>query len=327
MDVDAIGDFEHLGHVVADQHDRQAALLDVEDELQHAARFANAERGRRLVHDDHAAAEGRGARHRDALPLSARQRLDRLADVLDGEQAELGEFLPRVALHAGAVELAQHCAGEARGAPLAPEKEIVGDAERGRERQVLVDRLDAGQPGVLRRAEVDRPALQPDLARIGNNGAGERLDEAGLARAVVADDRQDLAGIEVEVGAVERRDPAVSLDQAARLQDGLALRAHVAILRSHWSMATATMLRKPTAKSCHSTSTPERARPLRKTPTISAPSSVPKIEPRPPNRLVPPITTAVIESRLAVWPACGETEPMRPIRTQPATPQIGPATP
>ena len=67
------------------------------------------------------------------------------------------------------------------------------------------------------------------------------------------------------------------------------------------------MISTPTVNSCQSTSRPASARPLRNTPTISAPISVPTIEPRPPNRLVPPITTAVIESRLAVWPACGLT--------------------
>ena len=50
--------------------------------------------------------------------------------------------------------------------------------------------------------------------------AGERLDQAGLAGAVVADDGQDLAGQQVEVGAVERGDVAVALDQAAGLQHG-----------------------------------------------------------------------------------------------------------
>ena len=50
---------------------------------------------------------------------------------------------------------------------------------------------------------------------------------------------------------------------------------------------------------------------------MSAPTSVPTIEPRPPNRLVPPITTAVIESRLAVPPEIELTAPIRPIRTQP----------
>ena len=47
------------------------------------------ERRGRLVHDDDAAAERRGARDGHALALAAGKRLDRLADVLDGEQPEV----------------------------------------------------------------------------------------------------------------------------------------------------------------------------------------------------------------------------------------------
>ena len=108
VDVDAVGDLEHMRHVVADQDDRQAAPLHVEHQLEHLARFLDAERRRRLVHDDDAAAEGRGPRHRHALALAAGQRLDRLVDVLDGQQAELVELLraPRFCI-AGAVEQAE----------------------------------------------------------------------------------------------------------------------------------------------------------------------------------------------------------------------------
>ena len=48
-----------------------------------------------------------------------------------------------------------------------------------------------------------------------------------------------------------------------------------------------------------------QARPIRDTVTMSAPISVPQDRPRPPNRLVPPMTTAVIVSRLASAPALG----------------------
>ncbi|MNT99256.1 hypothetical protein D3C72_2420620 [compost metagenome] len=61
-------------------------------------------------------------------------------------------------------------------------------------------------------------------------------------------------------------------------------------------------------------------------PTMSAPSSVPMIEPRPPNSEVPPITTAVMESRFAVWLPSGDTAPTRPISTQLASAQMKPAS-
>src|SRR5688572_16207109 len=146
---------------------------------------------------------------------------------------------------------------------------------------------------------MNRLTVHQDLAVVGRDRAGQRLDQCRFARTVVADHRQDLAGVELEVRLVQSRDAAEPFGKSAGLQDGRAVR-HAETLRSHWSIETATMIRKPTANSCHSTSTPESARPLRNTPTISAPISVPMIEPRPPNRLVPPITTAVMESRFAV---------------------------
>src|SRR5262249_11828849 len=157
----------------------------------------------------------------------------------------------------------------------------------GGQSQVLVDGLDAGAPCIHRRAEMDLLAVHQDLAMVGRDRAGQRLDQRRLAGAVVADDRQDLAGIEIEIRLVEGRDPAEPLDEPAGREKGGGV-GHAETPRSHWSIETATMRRKPTANSCHSTSTPERARPLRNTPTISAPISVPMMEPRPPNRLVPP---------------------------------------
>ena len=47
---------------------------------------------------------------------------------------------------------------------------------------------------------------------------------------------------------------------------------------------------------------------------------VPRMPPRPPNRLVPPITTAVIVSRLASTMAFGLAVPARPISIQAVMP-------
>src|SRR5690606_8701165 len=150
--------------------------------------------------------------------------------------------------------------------------------------------------------------------RIRDHRAAQRLDQGGLARAIVAYDAEYLVRVEIEIGIVERHDPAIALGQAPGLQDGFSP-VHAEFFRIHWSMATARMMRRPTVNSCQRTSTPASARPLRNTPTISAPTSMPMIEPLPPNSEVPPITTAVMASRLAVCPASGETAPMRPMTT------------
>src|SRR5579863_2850336 len=312
-----------MRHIVRNENDRQPAPLHVKDQLQDAPRFLHAERRRRLVHDDDAFGECCGARHRDALALAARESLDRLIDVLNGHQPKLVELVARELLHRGAVERAKDAAYGPGRAHLAPQEHIVGDRQGRREREVLIDCLDSGFPCVDRRAEMHDLAGEPDFSGIGNDGAAERFDERRLAGAVVADHGENLARKEIEVGLVERGNAAVPLDEAARLKDRFG--AHCDTLRIHWSSATATMINTPMANSCHSTSSPARETLERNTPTISAPIKVPTIEPRPPKRLVPPITTAVMLSRLAFSPAVGLIAPMRPISAQPAIAAISPA--
>ena len=129
----------------------------------------------------------------------------------------------------------------------------------GGQRQVLVDRLDPRPARLEGRLEVHRLAVEPDLTLVGDHRAGQRLDQAGLAGAIVPDHRQDLAGVELEVRPVDRRHVAVALHQAARRHDRRALRvlrrdvqgpgrgdlAHSARLRANWSTDTARMTRMP----------------------------------------------------------------------------------
>src|SRR5271170_7175273 len=102
---------------------------------------------------------------------------------------------------------------------------------------------------------------------------------------------------------VERGHAAVALDELSPDENGFD--AHFETLRIHWSRATATMIRTPMANSCHSTSSPASDTAERNT---------------------PPITTAVMLSRLPLAPAVGLIAPMRPISAQPAIAAISPAS-
>src|SRR4029079_18658107 len=106
---------------------------------------------------------------------------------------------------------------------------------------------------------------------------------------------------ELEVAVGDRGDRPVPLDQALRLEHrGAPVRRgaacagfrsrHTLTFRIHWPIATASSTRMPIAKPCQTTSTPASCSPLRNTPTIRAPTSVPSTIPRPPNRLGPPHT-------------------------------------
>ena len=76
-------------------------------------------------------------------------------------------------------------------------------------------------PRVERRVELDRPALEEDLAGVGLVDAGQRLDQRRLAGAVVADERDDLLGVDGEARAAQRADAAEALDDPLGFEQGL----------------------------------------------------------------------------------------------------------
>ena len=116
-----------------------------------------------------------------------------------------------------------------------------------------------------------------------------------------------------------------TLDEVLALKNGF---HHADTFLIHWSTATAAMMREPMSRKVHCGFAPAIRRPSSNTPTISAPKKAPRIEPRPPNREIPPITTAVMDWMLPITPvvADGETDPKRPIITQPASPQMKPTS-
>ena len=83
--------------------------------------------------------------------------------------------------------------------PLAAEEHVRDDVEVVREREVLVHDLDPELRGVARPVDVDRFALEADLALVEGVDADDALDERRLAGAVVADERHDFAPAHLEV--------------------------------------------------------------------------------------------------------------------------------
>jgi len=206
--------------------------------------LADAQRGCRLVEDHDLAAERAGAGDGHRLALATGEGLDCLVDVLQGRNAEALDVLGRVALHRLRVEHPQTAPEEALAPDLAREVEVARDVERRCDGEGLVDRLDAGETGVRRRAEPDVVAVDLDAPLVRDHGAGQALDERRLARAVVADHRQDLARVQGQVDTAQADDPPEHLHQAVGLQHG---RTHAFTLLIHWSTDTARMTRTPTA--------------------------------------------------------------------------------
>ena len=97
---------------------------------------------------------------------------------------------------------------------LAAHEEIGDDVDVGAEREVLVDGLDAGRLRLGRRGEVALDAVEDDAPGARRHAAGDDLDQRRLAGAVVAEERDDLAAIDVEADAAQRLDRAEMLGDA-----------------------------------------------------------------------------------------------------------------
>ena len=76
---------------------------------------------------------------------------------------------------------------------LAAHEDVLGDRQVGEERRLLVDDRDARGLGLRGRAEVDRLAVEQQLAAVAAVHAGDDLDQRRLAGAVLADEGVDRA--------------------------------------------------------------------------------------------------------------------------------------
>ena len=204
----ARGQFRVVGH----HHDGGALLVDVLQQLHHAARHLRVEVAGRFVGQQQARAAGQRAGDRHALLLTAGQRR--------GQGVRLvGEAYALQQLHRLLVRL-----GLGNAAHLArAEGHVVDRLEVREEVEALEHHADVGaQAGEL-------PALlgQP-LPVDGDLPGGDRLEpvqaaaQGRLPGAGGADQRHDLAAVDVEIDALQRLEVAEELVDAAHGDQGLA---------------------------------------------------------------------------------------------------------
>ena len=91
---------------------------------------------------------------------------------------------------------------EARG--LHAQDHVLRHREVRRERELLVDHLHAGAPGLQRIPGPVGGPVEGHLSPVGRQGAGEDRHERALARTVLAHERADLAGSDLQVDSVQR---------------------------------------------------------------------------------------------------------------------------
>jgi hypothetical protein len=89
--------------------------------------------------------------------------------------------------------------------------QVRGGVEVEREREILVHGLDAEALRVGRTVQDHPAAVDLDASGVQRQDTGECLHQRALARAVVADERHDLARVDAETGAPQRFDVAEAL--------------------------------------------------------------------------------------------------------------------
>ena len=83
-------------------------------------------------------------------------------------------------------------------------EDVFGDAELGKQQQFLIDRRHAGAARIVRRGKLDLRPVDQNRTSVGLIDAGHDLDQRRFARAVLAEQRVDLARADVERNARER---------------------------------------------------------------------------------------------------------------------------
>ena len=192
---EAVADLVHLVEEVRDEEDRDALLLQRADDAEELGDLVGVEARGGLVEDEHLRlhVDRSGDRnellHRERVVAEERPRVE--------VEVEAREQFGGAAAHRPPVDRAE-------AARLAAEHDVLGHRQVRQEVDLLVHRRDARCLRLGGAAERHLLAREGDGAGVDAVDARERLDERGLARAVLAHERVHLAGEHAEVDAVER---------------------------------------------------------------------------------------------------------------------------
>ena len=150
---DAIGDRKNLVEAMADIDDADAALLEAAHDVEQTRHVAFRQRRGRLVHDEDARVMRQSAQNLDALTVADGQDADDLI------RREIVDFERVRAAVAASARIARQSMRPAPASGRMAEKDVLGDAELGKQQQLLIDRRDARAARVVGRGEIE-PAFR-----------------------------------------------------------------------------------------------------------------------------------------------------------------------
>ena len=181
-------------HELVEGHEQVLGLLGCED-------------GGRLVEDQQLRILEQAPHDLDPLPLAGRERPD----------GPVG-LQRQTVIRADPAELRPH----RREGPFIRQghRDVLGHRHLVEEGEMLEDHADAERPRHHRRCDPDCPALPSDLAVGRFDDAVEDLDEGRFARPVLAEQRVDFAGPDLQVDGVVGEEVSVPLADAPELDEG-----------------------------------------------------------------------------------------------------------
>ena len=222
-DRDAVAELEDLRQPVADVDDRNARVPKPSQDLEEAGRLGQGQRCRRLIQDEQAQLVREALGDLDDLGLGGGERVDRrFGSDVHPEVHHQGPGAARrfLAIHASQRELGR-----------VPCEDVLRDGQLWDQRALLVHDGDPEAGGCVLIDATQDVAVQQDLAGIRLIDAADDLAQRGLAGAVLAQERVDLAAAHVRGDVSQGLDawellPAGSHLEAQRLDCRIRVRGH-----------------------------------------------------------------------------------------------------
>ena len=215
-DGDHVGDGEHFVQLVRDEDHRAAGGAQRAQYLPELRDFRRGQDGRWLIQNQHARAPVE--RLEDLHPLG----------FADGElrHEPTGIHMQPAALTEGRDLRLSACPIQAESSPrFLTEHHILGDRERGDQHEVLVHQPDAGGNRLGGRPAGDSPSVDLHLTAIRGVEPCQHAHERALPRAILANERMDLAGRHIKGGVPVGHDAVKGLQHLMQA-DGQRPRGH-----------------------------------------------------------------------------------------------------
>ena len=221
---DAVGQGKRLLQQMRDEDDADALAADQPDPAEQLAALVRRQRRGRLVQQDHPRRMGESAGNLDQLPLGLAEAVDPRRGIdpsTDEREARFG-----AGQHDAPIDVAEPARDGVREHRRRVDQDVLGNAQRRQQRELLMHHHDAALERGARGEMLERLAVELERALVRLDMAAHDLDERALPRAVLAEQRVDLAVRDREAGALQRLGGAEPLAYAARLEAALQARRH-----------------------------------------------------------------------------------------------------